>query len=48
VADPLDLILFFPPGLEVKLKAFNTLLLVDGLEGLAASNPPLSVLIESL
>ena len=48
VADHSDLILLFPPGLEVKLKAFNTLLLVNGLEGIPTSSPPASVLGESL
>lgn len=48
MADPSDLILLFPPGLEVKLKAFNTPLLAEDLEGVPASYLPISVLGESL
>jgi hypothetical protein len=48
VADPSDLILLYPPSLEVKLKVFNTLLLANDLVGLPASHLPISVLGESL
>ena len=48
MADPSDLILLFPPGLEVKLKALSSSLLVNDLERLPALHLPISVLGENL